>query len=450
LGGLDVEMPTAKYLKDISAVFWTNDKLEPAVDEMATHVLSSMYYVGQMDGRFPVKGMLPEYGAIDSDATTDAHRVVARTTIEDSAILLKNRNNALPLQTKGLKIAMVGHFCDQTEDKKYKQGSVWSGGGSGYVFTDKGTTPLQGVRDHVKDADSIEFSKDASAAATADVAVICVAGHGEEGWDRANFSLPEAKDLIADVRKQNSKAKVVVLAAVPGAVTTEWLDGADAAVLMFMPGEQVGPAVARLLTGEAEPAGRLPISLPKQDEKRFTTKQYPGECTGKKKWCEHLIANFSEDVLIGYRWNDAKGVPSAFPFGFGLSYTEFEFKDVNVQCSDGSIKVSFKVANKGDHDGSAVPQVYVGFPSLKPALRQLRGFSKVKVEKGQEKAVQFQLGEEDWSYFDVGLQRWVSAAEKGEKVTVSIGTSSVDLLHTKELSCGHEGKVEVNVRRVLQ
>jgi len=215
-----------------------------------------------------------------------------------------------------------------------------------------------------------------------------------------------------------------------------------------MPGEQVGPAVARLLTGEAQPSGRLPISLPKQDEKRFTTKQYPGECPGKQKWCEHLIANFSEDVLVGYRWNDAKGVPSAFPFGFGLAYTEFELKDFDVQCSDGSIKVSLQVANVGSHAGSAVPQVYVGFPSLKPALRQLRGFSKVRLEKGKETTVHFELGEEDWSYFDVGLQRWVSAIEKGESVTVSIGTSSTDLVHTKELACGHGEKV--NVRRVLQ
>merc|ERR1719215_200366 len=107
---------------------------------------------------------------------------------------------------------MLGHFCDETEDKNYKQGSVWSGGGSGYVFTEKGTTPLQGVKAHIKDAASIEFSKDASAAAAADVAVICVAAHGEEGWDRANFALPEAKELVAEVREKNSNAKIVVLA----------------------------------------------------------------------------------------------------------------------------------------------------------------------------------------------------------------------------------------------
>mmetsp|Transcript_162627 Transcript_162627/g.521386 ORF Transcript_162627/g.521386 Transcript_162627/m.521386 type:complete len:203 (+) Transcript_162627:1326-1934(+) len=200
-------------------------------------------------------------------ATTDAHRAVALNTIIESAILLKNEDDTLPLTTSGLKIALIGRYCNQTEDKALKQGSVYLGGGSGFVMTTRSISPLQGVQDFIMDAE-ISFSADASAAEGADVAVFCAAAHSEEGWDRKNLSLPEAADLVVKLRALPGGAalKVVILASVSGAVTTEWLQGADAALLLFEPGEQVGPAIARLLTGAASPSGRLPVSLPEVDE----------------------------------------------------------------------------------------------------------------------------------------------------------------------------------------
>merc|ERR1712039_882703 len=141
-----------------------------------------------------------------------------------------------------------------------------------------------------------------------------------------------------------------------------------------------------------------------------------------------MVANFSEGVLVGYRWNDAKGIPSAFPFGFGLTYTEFEFTDFKLTYGAGRAKVTLKVANVGGRDGAAVPQVYVGFTSLKPVVRQLRDFQKVQVPKGSEISVAFFLGEEDWSYWDEAAGKWASAADNGEAITVSVGTSSADLL----------------------
>jgi len=241
--------------------------------------------------------------------------------------------------------------------------------------------------------------------------VVCAAGHSEEGWDRKSYELPEAAKLVDDLRKQSSTQRIIVLAIVPGAVTTEWIDEADAALLLFMPGERVGPAVAQLLTGETSPDGRLPVSLPTTKEQRFTGKQYPGECPPPKYWCEELTANFSEGVLVGYRWNDAVGVPSAFPFGFGLTYTNFKWHDFELSYQSGMVKVMLKVTNVGERAGAAVPQIYLGFPSLKPVLRQLRGFQKVQVPKGGETSVAFFLSEEDWSFYDDAAKRWRSAAE---------------------------------------
>mmetsp|Transcript_30894 Transcript_30894/g.82868 ORF Transcript_30894/g.82868 Transcript_30894/m.82868 type:complete len:206 (+) Transcript_30894:2-619(+) len=204
-----------------------------------------------------------------------------------------------------------------------------------------------------------------------------------------------------------------------------------------MPGEQVGPAFADILTGRQEPTGRLPVSLPAKKESRFSSKQYPGECEGPNvsKWCEWMTASFTESVLIGYRWNDAMEEPAAYPFGFGLTYTDFEVRNVGAGCKDEKAIVAATVANVGGQDGTAVLQVYVGFPSLSPVIRQLRAFRKVKVPYGGTVDIEFFLGREDWSYYDLDQKNWVSAASKKENITISLGTSSRDLHWTGDVSC---------------
>jgi len=308
----------------------------------------------------------------------------------------------------------------------------------------------------VKDAASITFSADASAGDGADVAVVCASACDvHEGWDRMNFSLPEAKELVSALRGQSGEKKIIVVGVSPGAVTTEWMGDVDASLLLFMPGEQVGSAVAQLLTGAASPGGRLPITMPPDGWKPiggypagkdhlFLSAQYPGTQPPphkKYKWGDYLTANFTEGVLVGYRWWDAKGVKPAFPFGHGLTYTEFSFKDFQTECVGDKIVVTLTIANAGDRAGDAVPQLYVGFPSLKPAVRQLRGFQKISVPKGGEVPVVFVVTQEDASYYDEAAQRWMSAAEKGEDVTISIGKSSGDLQWHKTLSCSAKAEV---------
>mmetsp|Transcript_92397 Transcript_92397/g.206553 ORF Transcript_92397/g.206553 Transcript_92397/m.206553 type:complete len:934 (+) Transcript_92397:77-2878(+) len=452
LNGLDVEMPEATNFKHLPDLINSSDIPQVTVDDMVVHVLASMYAAGQFDGRYPE----PKEGAMDAMATSDEHRAVARQIIIDSAVLLKNEGSTLPLQLRGKKVALVGKYCNQTSDKAFSQGSVYSGGGSGYVDTHSVVPPLKAIEEQIMKSacrsseDSgeeachyptwLKWSPDASAGAGADVAVVCAAAHAEEGWDRKHYDVPDAKELVAALRLQPGLKKVVVLVSAPGAVTSEWVESADAALLMFMPGEQVGPAVAALLLGGASPGGRLPVSLPKTDEHRFTGEQYPGvqPKPHKNAWGKHLQANFSEGVLVGYRWNDAKGVPARFPFGFGLSYTDFRFGKFEVACEGKTSIVSFVVANVGDRAGTAVPQLYVSFQSLRPVRRQLRAFRKVELLRGGEATVVFRLGVADWSSYDEGAQKWISALDNGEKVEVSVGSSSTDLQWTKTLdACGH-------------
>uniref|UniRef100_A0A7S2Q2J2 beta-glucosidase n=1 Tax=Zooxanthella nutricula TaxID=1333877 RepID=A0A7S2Q2J2_9DINO len=319
---------------------------------------------------------------------------------------------------------MVGTYCKEAFDSRFGQGDAFSGGGSGYVMSHRQVTPLAGVKERFPNS-VVTWGASAAAARGADVAVVCAAAHAEEGWDRANLTLPEAESLVAALKQQTPSTKVVVLAIAPGPITAEWVAAADAALLLFAPGEQVGGAAADLLSGAAYPGGRLPVSLPHRLEHRFTKEQYPGTPFNDVNMTTH----WSEGVLVGYRWNDAKEQTAAFPFGFGLGYTTFEFRNVHVTCDPirESATVSLTVANTGGAAGAAVPQVYVGFASLAPALRQLRGFRKVHVEAGGEATVSFELGSEDWSTWDEQAGRWRSAVRSGEPIQVLVGSSSADL-----------------------
>merc|ERR1711920_284723 len=125
----------------------------------------------------------------------------------------------------------------------------------------------------------------------------------------------------------------------------------------------------------------------------------------------------------------------AYAFGFGLTYTQLQLQGVTARCAGATATVSMQVVNLGPREGVAVPQVYVGFKSLAPAVRQLRGFKKVTVPANGQTTVSFTLTIADWSYYCETSQAWVDAAAKGEQITVSVGASSADLPFTQALSC---------------
>jgi len=422
-GGLNIEMPEAKYFKDLRSVD------DSTVDHLAGGILAAIYAAGQFHGRGPAIDWAwppPFY----HDATSDAHRETAKRIIIESTVLLKNSAATLPLAS-GTKIALVGKACHSEKDPAYGQGSIFSAGGSGYVATNRAITPFDGLKALVGEG-SVTWSEQVSEARGADVIVICATAHDEEGKDRTSLEMPGAKDMIHAARAADSKQKVVMIAIVPGAVETDWIDEVDAALVMFMPGEQTGPAFAELITGKASPGGRLPLTFPKAGEHRFSEAQYPGV---------DLKSEMSEGVLVGYRWNDAMKQPAAFAFGFGLAYTNFEFSSFSATCNaDGpGAKVTLAVKNTGEREGAAVPQLYVGFRSLRPMLRQLRGFVKLHLQPGAAEEVTFELGDEDWRMFDESSQRWRTATELGEEVEVSIGASSADLEWSGKLSCQSGG-----------
>lgn len=462
--GLDIEMkgnvnPSWKF-NELKSLVKSGQVKEEQIDDMVRHILTPMYAVGHFDGKFP------DHFGRHFDVRRD-HAKVAKEAIIDGAVLLKNSGNVLPLSKNTKTIAFIGKHCDMVEDPDFRHShsnGVTMGGGSGWVRTDRIVTPFQGMRDAMSGSAVVKHSIDSSAAAGVDVAVVCAAAHAGEGWDRADLMLEHAKELVEQVRNQGAR-KVVMLGIAPGVITTEWIDNVDAALLVFMPGEQVGPAVADLITGVASPGGRLPVSLPRVGEMRFEEKQYPGiragadydlfseynrlqslaKSRGEKAHRElheastPLSQTYSEDTLVGYRWNDAMNKPAAFPFGFGLTYTNFDFKDLKVtQEAAESATVTFQVTNTGQRSGHAVPQLYVGFPSLAPVKRQLRGFEKIVVAPGVTRRVTFKLGPDDWKYYDQAAGAWKDAMLKGDKITINIGHSSASLPLEASLQASQE------------
>jgi len=261
-------------------------------------------------------------------------------------------------------------------------------------------------------------------AADADVAIIVVGLTGEwesEGHDRRDLELPGAQvELIRRVAWTNPNTIVVINAGAPIRMA-DWLEVPRAVLQVWYPGQEFGNALADVLSGSVNPSGRLPMTIPKrlQDAPAFTN--YPGEGG-------HV--RYGEGIFVGYRYYDYKDVEPEFPFGFGLSYTRFEYSNLQTDSTDyhaeQDVVVTVDVRNAGQCPGQEVVQLYVEDPvaSVQRPPRELKGFAKIDLAPAESKSVRFVLRPRDFAFYDVGTHEW--AVEPGE-FRVVVGASSRDL-----------------------
>ncbi len=269
-----------------------------------------------------------------------------------------------------------------------------------------------------------EALDEAARVARAAKAVLLFAfNEGTEGQDRVDLSLPGHQDDLVDaVTAANRRTAVVLNTGDP--VVMPWVERAAAILQLWYPGQEGAEATAVLVTGEADPGGRLPVSYPRrlEDSPTAPTERYPG--VGGH-------AAYSEGVLVGYRHYDAAGIEPLFPFGHGLSYTSFRYRDLTVHKGHRGLSVSFVVENTGRRAGVEVPQVYLGAPANAPvpmAPRQLAGFDRIALRAGERRRVRVEVTERSLSYWSVDRGGWVVATGRRE---VAVGSSSRDLrLHT--------------------
>jgi beta-glucosidase len=248
-------------------------------------------------------------------------------------------------------------------------------------------------------------------AAQADVAVVFVgfdASNEKEGSDRT-FQLPFGQDELINQVLSANKNTVVVLTAGGNADMTRWIDHTPALVHAWYPGQEGGTALAQLLFGDFSPSGRLPVSFERRWEDSAVFDSYYPEGESKK-------VTYTEGVFLGYRHFDKVSTKPLFPFGFGLSYTKFQYTNLaispDVMKGDGTVMVSFDVTNIGQREGSEVAQVYVGqrHASVPRPVKELKGFTKIHLMPNETRRASVPLDRRALSYYDVNSKQWKADA----------------------------------------
>jgi beta-glucosidase len=247
-----------------------------------------------------------------------------------------------------------------------------------------------------------------SLASHADAVVLAVgfdpSSEGESG-DRT-FQLPPGQNELVHQIAAVNKNTVVVMTSGGGVDMTGWIDQVPALLQAWYPGQEGGTALAQLLFGEFNPSGRLPISIERRwEDNAVYDSYYPKK--GEKK------VEYTEGVFVGYRHFDKSGIKPLFPFGYGLSYTTFAFKNLTVSPASGEqlVTVAFDVSNTGARSGAEVAQVYVGDKHAKVPrpVKELKGFARVELNPGETKHVQVTLDRRAFSYYDVKSHSWTVA-----------------------------------------
>lgn len=420
--GTDLEMPSSGTLNSeriIAAV--ENGVLDEAVlDEGVDNVVDLI---------------IKSKPALEKDFKYDveAHHAVARKVAEGSMVLLKNDDNILPLNSNA-KIAVIGEMAKAPR---------YQGAGSSVINPTKldnaydslielgaDVTYAQGYykapptkKDKNRKSESELTAEAVKAAEAADVALVFIGLTEEfeaEGYDRDNIDMPAAHNaLVSEVVKANPNT-VVVLAG-GSVVNMPWIEDVKALLNMGLSGQAGGSAAANILMGKVNPSGKTAETYPLSFDENPVYGNYPGS---------PVISEHKESIYIGYRYYDTAKKNVLFPFGFGLSYTTFEYSDIKLSESEikdnETVTVSFKIKNTGDMDGAEIAQVYVADKEstiFRPE-KELRAFTKVFIKAGEEKEVSVTLGKRAFAYYNTNIGDW--HVETGE-FAVLVGSSSRDI-----------------------
>jgi beta-glucosidase len=426
--GLDNEEPLDRYFGDPLKKAVEAGRV--AMDELNDHVRRVLY------GEF-ASGIIDhpmKKGVIDVQGGFDISRHIA----ENSSVLLRNQDALLPLDGSKLRSVAVIGFNANT--------AMISGGGSAQVDPPGTgapwrakvwfpTSPLAAIR--AKLAADAEVSFDSGAdvaqavakAKTADVAVVFAWQWEAEDADLPNLALPEDQDkLIAAVAAANPHTVVVLESGT--AVTMPWLDRTGAVLEAWYAGSKGADAVANLLFGDVNPSGKLPMTFPRSeaDLPRAKIAQPPA---GTHPGALSFKVDYTEGAAVGYKWYESQKKPVLFPFGFGLSYTTFQYSDLKVDegSSDGKLTASLRVTNTGKRKGAEVAEIYASLPDAAgEPWKRLVGWSKVELAPGESRTVQVPIDPLYLSIWDEAGKRWNRLP--GEYGMMA-GGSSADLpLHT--------------------
>jgi len=405
----------------------------------------------------------------------DENIKASRNAATEGMVLLKNENKALPLTT-GSKVALFGNTSYKT---------FIGGSGSGYVATSykvdiaagfknagyqaseflkktyktymrenkpKQTDKLQAMLGGKKQAPEmpLESLLVEEMAEESDIAFITIGRNSGEMEDREvendfNLSDTEKANLELVTQKFHEKGKkVVVILNIGGVVeTASWKNVPDAILLAWQPGIEAGNAIVDIVSGKVNPSGRLAITFPVSYFNVPSAKSFPGDEIKSDSIIKRQ-AVYEEGIYVGYRYYNSFNVPASFPFGYGLSYTDFDYSDLRIDSNifKDSVNVSLRIQNTGIFSGKDVVQLYISAPSKKmdkPAL-ELKGFAKTKLLKpGESQYISFIIHKKDLASFSTEYSAWI--AESG-RYDIRIGASCIDIKLSKSLKLRKDIVVE--------
>lgn len=431
--GLDLEMPDCHGETDklIVKAVQSGELEEPVLDTAVERILTMVdKYLTARKGIDPASMVHPLPSSVERGYDVAAHHALARTTAEQSAVLLKNED-ILPLQ-KDKKIAFIGEFAKVPRIQ---------GGGSSHINNTSVESALDAAGDSVSYAQGFHIDKETTdetllqeaitLAKESDVAVIFAGlpdSFESEGFDRTHLNMPaNQNELIARISEVQPNVVVVLHSGSP--IAMPWLDKVAGVLQMYLAGQASGGAAVNLLFGDATPCGKLAETFPLHLEDNPSYLNFPGN---REKVC------YQEGVFIGYRYYDKKKMDVLFPFGYGLSYTDFTYSnmkvtvngknaaDVDVIKETDEIVVSADITNTGNCDGAEIVQLYIKNPvvyEIRPE-KELRDFAKVFLKAGETKTVTFTLNARSFSYYETRIHDWY--AESGD-YEILLASSSRDI-----------------------
>lgn len=416
--GSDLEMPTPGMdsARQIVKAVREGKLSEAAVDACVDRLLTAVLTLTKDD---PEK----EKGEVDFDK--DVHHALARKAAAESAVLLKNQDNLLPLKS-GTRVALIGDFAfepryqgagssmvnvtklDKMAELIGEYDLIVTGMAKGYLRT--------GETDAVMEKEAVELAQ------SADVVLYCF-GLDElsesEGVDRTHMRIPQNQiSLLEAIARVNEN--VVGILSAGAALEMPWHTSLKALLHGYLYGQAGAGAMLDILTGKVNPSGRLNETYPIRYEDTPAFRYFPSE---------QRTSEYREGLYVGYRYYDTAKVRVLYPFGFGLSYTEFTYSDLTIdqECA------AFTLTNTGNRDGAEVAQLYVGKkdPKVFRPEKELKGFKKVFLKSGESTKVKISFDDKTFRYWNTRTEHWET---EGGTYTIMVGTSCLDIRLSAEVN----------------
>ncbi|KAK5937472.1 hypothetical protein PMZ80_010090 [Knufia obscura] len=465
--GLDITMPSAGYWGGNLTLAVNNGTVsEERVNDMVARQLAAFYYLKQ-DENYPPPSIHSSTQKQMPVNVQGDHRTLIREIGAAGTVLLKNINNALPLKSPQF-LNIYGYDAQTSPSPwmdpsrygggyavnfgwKTLNGTLITGGGSGGATPAYVISPFQAIQDRVISQTPPGnlrwdfYSGNPTAYVNAEACLVFINSYASESFDRVNLTDEFSDNLVNNVAANCSNTIVVVHSAGIRLIEA-WIDNPNVTSVLFagLPGQESGNSLAKVLFGDVSPSGRLPYTIARQESDYGS----PEVVNGSVSMDYFPQSDFAEGLYIDYRHFDREGIEPRFEFGFGLSYSEFEYgmtlnvtdmgsnideyPNPNVRIVQGGhpqlwdtlFEVSIDITNVGDVYAHEVAQLYVTVPGNESPVRQLRGFERLPLEAGQTKSFVFPLTRRDFSVWDVVAQQW--RLQRGS-YDIAVGASSRDL-----------------------